>query len=87
MAVAITANSGYQVALFSSTTPVLAVVARSKDSAIDARATLAALIERFGGKGGGKADLAQGGGLTGELKDILRAAKDAMADLGPAIFS
>ena len=78
MAVAITATPGYQVALFSASVPVLAVVARSKDSAIDARATLAALLERFGGKGGGKPDLAQGGGLTGELQEILKAAGDAM---------
>jgi alanyl-tRNA synthetase len=79
MAVAITANPGYQVALFSASAPVLAVVARSKDSRLDARATLAALLERFGGKGGGKPDLAQAGGLTGDVQEILRAARKAMA--------
>ena len=79
MAVAITANPGYQVALFSASAPVLAVVARSKDSRLDARATLAALLERFGGKGGGKPDLAQAGGLTGDVQEILRAARTAMA--------
>jgi alanyl-tRNA synthetase len=78
MAAAVTANPGYQVALFSASAPVLAVVARSKDSRLDARATLAALLERFGGKGGGKPDLAQAGGLTGDLKEILRAARTAM---------
>jgi len=36
---------------------------------------LGALIERFGGRGGGKADLAQGGGLSGNLADICAAAR------------
>ena len=27
--------------------------------------------EGYGGKGGGKADIAQGGGLTGDLRQIL----------------
>jgi alanyl-tRNA synthetase len=79
MAAAITANPGYQVALFSASAPVLAVIARSKDSRLDARATLAALLERFGGKGGGKPDLAQAGGLAGDVQEILRAARSAMA--------
>ena len=82
MAVAITANPGFQVALFSTTAPRLAVVARSKDSALDARAALTALVERFGGKGGGKPDLAQGGGLTGDLQEILKAARETMRGSG-----
>jgi alanyl-tRNA synthetase len=32
----------------------------------------------FGGKGGGKADLAQGGGLTGTASDILAQARTAI---------
>ncbi|MBE3133137.1 MAG: hypothetical protein IMZ55_06670 [Acidobacteria bacterium] len=82
LAVAITAAPGYGVALFSMSTPVLAVVARSKDSTLDARATLAALIGRFGGKGGGKPDLAQGGGLSGDLQEILKAARESMTGPG-----
>jgi alanyl-tRNA synthetase len=78
MATSITAEPGYQVALFSRSAPVLAVIARSKDSRLDARATLSALTERFGGKGGGKPDLAQAGGLTGDVQEILKAARDAM---------
>jgi alanyl-tRNA synthetase len=80
MAVAVTANPGYQIALFSVSAPVLAVIARSKDSHLDARAALAALLKRFGGKGGGKPDLAQGGGLTGDVQEILQAARTAMAE-------
>jgi alanyl-tRNA synthetase len=80
MAVAVTANPGYQIALFSVSVPVLAVIARSKDSHLDARAALGALLKRFGGKGGGKPDLAQGGGLTGDVQEILNAARTAMAE-------
>jgi alanyl-tRNA synthetase len=36
---------------------------------------LAALIARFGGKGGGKPDLAQGGGLNASSDEILSAAR------------
>jgi alanyl-tRNA synthetase len=80
MAIAVAASPGYQVALFSASAPALAVIARSKDSRLDARAALAALLERFGGKGGGKPDLAQGGGLMGDAHEILQAARTAMAD-------
>jgi hypothetical protein len=33
------------------------------------------LIERFGGKGGGRGSMAQGGGLSGEPRAILDAAR------------
>jgi alanyl-tRNA synthetase len=38
--------------------------------AVDARDILTALIEGFGGRGGGKADLAQGGGLAADLAEL-----------------
>jgi alanyl-tRNA synthetase len=40
------------------------VLARSADSAVDVSAILKQTIERFGGRGGGRSDLAQAGGLT-----------------------
>ena len=46
---------------------------------VDAAAVLKALVARFGGKGGGKPDLAQGGGLTGSLGEIVDAARDLLA--------
>jgi alanyl-tRNA synthetase len=64
------------VALFSRTSPALVVVARGSRVPIDAAATLKALIAQFGGKGGGKPELAQGGGLAAEpavLADAARA--------------
>lgn len=66
------------VALFSTSTPALVVVARGKDGHVDASAALKTLLSRFGGKGGGKPDLAQGGGLTGDIEQMLSAAREAL---------
>jgi alanyl-tRNA synthetase len=55
--------------------PSLVVVARSQDVPLDAGGILKALIDRFGGRGGGKGPVAQGGGLTGETSAILDAAR------------
>jgi alanyl-tRNA synthetase len=52
------------------------VVARSADVHLDANAVLRQLADRFGGRGGGKADLAQGGGLNGSAADIASAARE-----------
>ncbi len=80
MATAICERSGYEVALFSTDSPHLAVVARSSDARAHCGAALRALHQRFGGKGGGKPDLAQGGGLTGSLAEIIEAARHALED-------
>jgi alanyl-tRNA synthetase len=40
---------------------------------------LKALTAEFGGKGGGKPDLAQGGGLAGDPAAILAAARRALS--------
>jgi alanyl-tRNA synthetase len=58
--------------------PVVAVVARSADVALDAAALFKALVTRFGGKGGGRPDLAQGGGLDAAPEAILDAARAAL---------
>jgi alanyl-tRNA synthetase len=42
------------------------VIARSADSSVDAAAVLKKVLERFGGRGGGRPMLAQGGGLAAE---------------------
>jgi alanyl-tRNA synthetase len=62
------------VALVSAASPAFVVVARSAASGPDAGAVLKQLIARFGGRGGGKPDLAQGGGLVGDPADIAAAA-------------
>jgi alanyl-tRNA synthetase len=58
--------------------PVAVVVARSQNVVIDAAKTLRALLDRFGGRGGGRPDLAQGAGLIGKVDEILAAARDRL---------
>lgn len=79
IAAAVAATPGGCAAVFSTSQPALAVIARAPDVPVDAAAVLKALIARFGGKGGGKADLAQGGGLTGSISEIVEAARDLLA--------
>jgi alanyl-tRNA synthetase len=47
------------------------VVARSPDVDADASQVLRELVSRFGGRGGGTAALAQGGGLSAPPAEIL----------------
>jgi alanyl-tRNA synthetase len=79
MAMAICAAPGFRVALFSTADPHLAVLARSKDVTVDCAAVLKAVMAAHGGRGGGKPDLAQGGGLTGELAQILATTRAKLA--------
>ena len=60
-------------ALFSTSSPAFVVVACAGGG--DAAAVLRELTARFGGRGGGKADLAQGGGLTGTAEELKAAAR------------
>jgi len=71
------------VALFSRATPAIAVIARGAQNATDASGVLQALVSKFGGKGGGKADLAQGGGLNASADELVEEAKRLLND--PAI--
>lgn len=70
-AAATTATPNASVALFSRTTPAIAVVARGASAPGDAGAVIKALIAMFGGKGGGKPELAQGGGLQASPDDLI----------------
>jgi alanyl-tRNA synthetase len=55
------------------------VFARSSDVAVDVAALLKKTLEKFGGKGGGKPNLAQAGGLTvSDPHDILSYAKSLL---------
>jgi alanyl-tRNA synthetase len=78
IASAIIGGNRVTAALFSTTSPFAVVIARSADVPVDANAILRALTERFGGRGGGKPDLAQGGGLTGDAAEIRRTARELL---------
>lgn len=79
IAVAIAGSPGGCAAVFSTSQPALVVISRAADVPVDASAVLKALVARFGGKGGGKPDLAQGGGLTGEIDAIVAVARDLLS--------
>jgi alanyl-tRNA synthetase len=65
--------------LITTDAPMLAVVSRSQDLGVDAGAVLKSLVDQFGGRGGGKGAMAQGGGLTGEPRAVLDAARTFIA--------
>ncbi len=62
---------GHVAVLTTATEPVSVVVARSNGVAQDSGAILKKLVEQFGGKGGGRPELAQGGGMKGPAAAIL----------------
>jgi len=67
------ARGGIVAGLLSDAEPVLVVLARSADVQVDVSAILKTLIGQAGGKGGGKPELAQGGGMTGTSAAVLAA--------------
>jgi alanyl-tRNA synthetase len=75
----LTSRPAHIAVLVSTSRPSLAVVARSSDLEMSARDLLASLIASFGGRGGGKRDLAQAGGLDAEPAAILARARESLS--------
>ena len=75
LASSIAAKPATVAVLLTTEAPTLIAVARSQDVPLDAGALLKKLMDRFGGRGGGKGAMAQGGGLTGDTATILDAAR------------
>jgi alanyl-tRNA synthetase len=75
MAASIASRPGFVVALLSTSTPTLAVIARADGVNISAQQVITALIGQFGGRGGGRPELAQAGGLVGSADDIVSAVR------------
>ncbi len=79
LAQAIGSRPGYAAVLCTDTPPLAVVIVRAPDVTLDASALIKQLTARFGGKGGGRPDLAQGGGLSGPAHEVLAAARAAIA--------
>jgi alanyl-tRNA synthetase len=79
MAASIASRPGFVVALLSASTPTLAVIARSDGVNVSAQQVMTALIARFGGRGGGRPELAQGGGLVGSADAIVAAVREMLS--------
>jgi alanyl-tRNA synthetase len=78
IAAAATVSDSVVAALFSTSRPAVAVIARSRDAGIDCAAVLKELVRQFGGRGGGKPELAQGGGLDAGTDALVSAARTAI---------
>ena len=79
LASAIVAKPGQVVVLVSRSRPALVVAARSTDvTAVSAQQIIGALTAAFGGRGGGRPELAQAGGLDADPDTVLAAARDAV---------
>jgi alanyl-tRNA synthetase len=79
IASAMTGQAGVSTALVGTAAPLAIVVARSSDVALDANGVLQQLLKRFGGRGGGKPELAQGAGLVGDPQEVAAAARELLA--------
>ena len=79
LASAIVSKPDFIAVLVSSTRPALVVAARSQDGSVSANDVVKMLTAAFGGRGGGKPELAQAGGLDGSPVEILAAARAAVS--------
>jgi alanyl-tRNA synthetase len=76
---AIVASPGFVVVLVSNSSPALVVAAKSPDvQGLACQDLVNALTQAFGGRGGGKPELAQGGGIAAPADAVLARARDAL---------
>ena len=78
LAVKICSRSGVVALLADQSDQLRVVFARSADSTVDAGALIKQTVERFGGRGGGRPNLAQGGGLSGSAQEVLEFARSLL---------
>ena len=71
----VAARPGHVAVLLTATSPASVIIARAPDVQVDAARILKQLITHFGGKGGGRPELAQGGGLMARADEIVASAR------------
>jgi alanyl-tRNA synthetase len=81
IATRIAERPGHVAVLFGLPAPAAVVVARAGDLALDAAAVLKQLTTAFGGKGGGRPELAQGGGLQAEAAQLIAAGRTLLESI------
>jgi alanyl-tRNA synthetase len=79
LASAIAARPGLVAAVVSTASPPAIAIARSADVTVDAAAALKALTLRHGGRGGGRPELAQGGGFDASSESVVSSAREILA--------
>jgi alanyl-tRNA synthetase len=79
IAARITERPGHVAVLVSDPPPAAIVVARAAGLSQDAGALLRAIVARHGGKGGGRPELAQGGGIASSAAEVLATARELLA--------
>ncbi|MGE3841847.1 MAG: DHHA1 domain-containing protein [Vicinamibacterales bacterium] len=73
-------QSGRVIVLFTASQPLQVIAARSTDlNAVDCRRLLQELFARSGGRGGGKPESAQGGGVTATTSEVVTWVETALA--------
>ena len=79
LAAAVAGKARHAVVLVSTSRPALIVVARAGDVPVKANELVAAVTSKFGGRGGGKPEVAQAGGLDADPAVILAEARAVLA--------
>ncbi len=74
----VASRPGHVAVLLTATSPASVIIARASDVPVDAARMLKQLITHFGGKGGGRSELAQGGGLMARADEIVAAARQLL---------
>jgi alanyl-tRNA synthetase len=72
------ASEAQYVAILVGGEPPNVVVARGPGAGVDAASVIRSLTSRFGGRGGGRPELAQAGGLDAEPDQVLAAAVESL---------
>ena len=79
IAQSVASRPGHVVVLLTAASPASVIVARAPNVPVDCGRVLKQLIAHFGGKGGGRPELAQGGGLLGRADEIVAAARQLLS--------